>query len=142
MNPAVASPVCRLPRSFRGALVWPLGLAFLAGGLSRAQPASGRPPAPERRAGSSDDIITLSEFAVRAEAQTGYVASESMTGSRIPTMVKDLPFNIDVLTSEFMDDFATQDYSKLFNGGMITSDQEVLRYFQWVTGRSSLPAVK
>lgn len=75
-------------------------------------------------AAANDDVISLSEFTVRGESQTGYIASESMTGSRMPTKVKDLPFNIDVLTSEFMDDFATQDYSKLYQGGLITSDQD------------------
>ena len=73
---------------------------------------------------AGDEIISLSEFTVSADAQTGYVASQTMTGSRIPTRVQDLPFNIDVITSDFMDDFATQDYSKIVLGGMLTSDQD------------------
>lgn len=89
----------------------------------RAQTAA-RPPAAARASNSGDEIITLSDFTVSAEAQTGYIASETLTGSRLPTKVKDLPFNIEVLTSEFMDDFATQDYSKIYQGGMLTNDQD------------------
>src|SRR5207237_10117418 len=44
--------------------------------------------------------------------------------SRLATKIKDLPYNIDVLNAEFMDDFAMQDYSKVVQGGMITSDQD------------------
>jgi hypothetical protein len=72
----------------------------------------------------ANDVVALSEFTVRESAQTGYVASESMTGSRMPTPIKDLPFNIDMITSEFLDDFATQDYSKIVQGGLLTSDQD------------------
>src|SRR5690242_20194230 len=52
------------------------------------------------RPSNSDEIVTLSEFTVRPEAQAGYVASEVMSGSRIPTKIKDLPFSINVITSE------------------------------------------
>ena len=36
----------------------------------------------------------------------GYIASESMTGSRVATPIRELPFSVNVLTSEFFDDFA------------------------------------
>src|SRR5688500_10850481 len=58
------------------------------------------PPRPQ------DDVLTLSEFAVRADPARGYVASETLTGSRVRTPIIDLPYTVNVLTSEFFEDFA------------------------------------
>lgn len=88
-----------------------LGLA----GTGRAQTSAADPKSP-------DEIVSLSEFTVTADTQNGYVASESLTGSRIATKIKDLPFNIDVITSQFLDDFAVLDNSQIFQGGVITDD--------------------
>jgi len=59
------------------------------------------PAAPARH----DDVIELSPFTVKADQSGGYIASESVTGSRVATPIKDLPFSINVITSEFMNDF-------------------------------------
>jgi len=53
-----------------------------------------------------EDAVELSPFEVRAEATDGYVASESMTGSRVAVKIIDLPYTVNVLTSEFFEDFA------------------------------------
>ncbi len=54
-----------------------------------------------------EDVFQLSEFNVSADAgDRGYVASETMTGSRVATKIIDLPYTVNVLTSEFFDDFA------------------------------------
>jgi iron complex outermembrane recepter protein len=54
----------------------------------------------------SDEVITLSDFNVSITPDRGYVASETMTGSRVATRIIDLPYTVNVLTSEFFDDFA------------------------------------
>jgi iron complex outermembrane receptor protein len=74
------------------------------------------PPAPEKK---SDEVITLSEFSVKAEDDRGYVASETMTGSRINTKIIDLPYSTVNLTSEFFEDFGVLelDDSLTFIGG-------------------------
>ena len=54
----------------------------------------------------SDEVISLSEFTVKAESDRGYIASETMTGSRVKTQIADLPYTVNVLTSEFFEDFA------------------------------------
>ena len=70
----------------------------------------------------SDEVVTLSEFQVQAQEDRGYIASESMTGTRVKTQIKDLPFSVNVLTSEFFDDFAMFElnenlvYISSFNG--------------------------
>ena len=69
----------------------------------RAQSAPAPAPAAAK---SSGEVITLSEFNVQADPNRGYVASETMTGSRVRTPIIDLPYTVNVLTSEFFKDFA------------------------------------
>jgi iron complex outermembrane receptor protein len=76
-------------------------LALVACGTVRAQVAA-TTPAPKPR----EDVVTLSEFSVRADSERGYVASETLTGSRVRTPIIDLPYTVNVLTSEFFEDFA------------------------------------
>jgi len=52
-----------------------------------------------------DEIIELSPFTVVADNRDSYVASESVTGTRVKTQIKDLPFSVSVITSEFLNDF-------------------------------------
>jgi iron complex outermembrane receptor protein len=56
-------------------------------------------------AAAADESITLSPFEVRTEAQRGYIASETMSGTRVATQIKDLPYTVNVLTSEYFNDF-------------------------------------
>ncbi|MBI5766490.1 MAG: TonB-dependent receptor [Verrucomicrobia bacterium] len=60
-------------------------------------------PAPA--ATKPEDTVLLSEFTVKESSAVGYVASESITGTRVATQIKDLPFSVSVITSEFMQDF-------------------------------------
>lgn len=56
-------------------------------------------------AATGDDVVKLSEFNVKAETNRGYEASETLTGSRVKTQIADLPYTVNVLTSEFFEDF-------------------------------------
>src|SRR4051812_16691620 len=76
------------------------GFAFTLAQLLSAQ--STPPPAPSET--KSDEAVVLSEFSVNAAPNRGYLASESMSGSRVATPIKDLPFTVNVVTSEFMKD--------------------------------------
>src|SRR5688572_13338323 len=50
--------------------------------------------------------LELSPFEVKADDNRGYVASETLTGTRVATQIKDLPYTVNVVTSEFFEDFA------------------------------------
>lgn len=76
--------------------------AFGAGLSLSAQVAS--EPASEPKDGG--DVVVLSAFEVSAKATNEYVASESVTGTRIASQLRDLPFQVNVITAEFMNDFA------------------------------------
>ena len=62
----------------------------------------GQAPAPASR---RSETVELSPFEVTAQTDRGYVASETMTGSRVKTLIVDLPYTVNVMTSEFMADF-------------------------------------
>ncbi len=79
-----------------GRLLASIALTLIAPLLAQAQTA----PA------SKDDVVNLSEFTVKTGSDRGYSASETMTGVRTATQIKDLPFAVNVITSEFMEDFA------------------------------------
>lgn len=76
-----------------------LGVAALPFAIL-ATPAWSQPAAP-----IDEETVTLSPFEVRATQADDYIASESVTGSRVATPIKDLPFAINVITSEFLNDF-------------------------------------
>lgn len=52
-----------------------------------------------------EEAVTLSPFEVVAPAEDSYVASESLSGTRIRAQIMDLPFNVNVVTAEFVQDF-------------------------------------
>lgn len=78
----------------------PTGLAALLLGAAFATTVPAQTTAPD------DEIVTLHEFNVTASNDNSYVSSESTTGSRVNTQVKDLPYTVNVLTSEFFQDFS------------------------------------
>lgn len=88
-----------LPRrqALLGALV-----ALLASGLHAQTPAAPKADT----AAKSDEVLTLAEFSVTAESDSSYMPSESTTGSRVNAKVKDLPYAVSTLTSEFFKDFS------------------------------------
>ncbi|HEY0945322.1 MAG TPA: TonB-dependent receptor [Opitutaceae bacterium] len=65
-------------------------------------------------AAGDDDTVRLSEFTVNAEPDGSYVASETVTGSRVAEKIKNLPYNVNVITSEFLEDFAFFDLDEDF----------------------------
>ncbi len=108
------SPLARLLPLYPAALIGSLFISC----PTRAQTAASHPGS------DSGEIVRLSDFSVFADTQTGYTASESESGSRIPTSIKDLPFAVDMITSDFTNDFLIFDYSRTLQGGMITQDSD------------------
>ncbi|MDR1789611.1 MAG: TonB-dependent receptor plug domain-containing protein, partial [Opitutaceae bacterium] len=61
-----------------------------------------------------DEVITLEEFYVGAAAPDSYIVSESMGGTRTGAKILETPSMVQVITSEFMEDFQTlDDYNDL-----------------------------
>ncbi len=73
-----------------------LAVVFL---LAGSLPAQTRPPLP-----ADEPAVELTPFVVSTSAVTGWVATETLAGSRLRTNLKDIPNQIETLTKDFMDD--------------------------------------
>ncbi len=60
----------------------------------------------------SEDTIVLNPFVIEADSETGWVATQSLAGSRLNTDLKDIAAPIEVLTKDFMDEFALNSISE------------------------------
>ncbi len=79
-------------RRLAGLFAWCLALSAVTALAQTAAP-------------KKEDVVELSPFEVKAEDNRGYIAAETMTGTRVATQIKDLPYTVNVLTSEFFEDF-------------------------------------
>lgn len=60
-------------------------------------------------AGLNDDVIELSPFAVDASLDSGYLATGTLSGSRLNTRLRDVPASVTVLTRDLLDDIGATD---------------------------------
>jgi outer membrane receptor protein involved in Fe transport len=61
---------------------------------------------------SGDEPVKLSPFVVSTDKDRGYAATNSVSGSRVNTAIKDIPIPIQVITSEFISDIGATDLRK------------------------------
>lgn len=87
-----------------------LAALFASGGwqLGAQTVAPATTPPPEE-----DEPVVLSPFEVKTERDTGYVATETLAGTRIRTQLKDVGAAISVITKEFMNDVGATDNTSL-----------------------------
>lgn len=81
---------------------------LVAAPIAPAQTAS-TPPAPATEAPADpdeEDVITLSPFIVDSGRETGWSANDTLSASRTKQALKDVPVNIDAITTDFMKDLA------------------------------------
>lgn len=71
----------------------PVLLLFLCARVEAATPVDG-------------NVVELSPFTITADDENSYIASESVTGSRVAVKIQDLPYHVNVITNEFLTDFA------------------------------------
>lgn len=83
-------------------------LALLLTCAVASLPAQTTPPA--SAASRDEPVITLSEFNVTASSASEYLATESTIGTRIASKILDLPFAVNVVTAEFLEDFNALDF--------------------------------
>lgn len=56
-----------------------------------------------------EEIVVLSPFKVTTEKDRGYRATNSISGSRLDTSIKDIPMPIEVITEQFLKDTGAKD---------------------------------
>jgi hypothetical protein len=80
---------------------------FLCAGLSLTVAAIAQtvpPPAATKPSTDEQSPVELSPFVVSTTSDTGWIATETLAGSRLRTNFKDVPNQIETLTKDFMDD--------------------------------------
>ncbi len=55
---------------------------------------------------ANEEVVSLSPFVVDQSSETGWVATQSLAGSRLKTDIKDIAAPLEVMTKDFMDEFA------------------------------------
>ncbi len=95
------------PSSVTGIAIVLLVLASAAA-HGQSAPAVAQVPAPNRAA--SDPAVQLSVFEVTAEKDLGYAASTALTGTRTSEKLANLPNSISVMTQEFLQDIAVNNF--------------------------------
>lgn len=71
------------------------------------------------------EVIQLSEFEITAVKDDSYFASETLTGTRIRAEIKELPFNVSVITSELIEDFDMSDVSDALSFTASATDNDI-----------------
>src|ERR1700722_11389069 len=69
--------------------------------------------APLLRANDSDETVQLPQFSVAEAQDQGYLASDSVTGSRLNTPRRDIPFTVDAFTQQFIEDIGATDLTDI-----------------------------
>jgi len=94
--------------------LWPLA--------ATAQQTAGSPtPTKEEE----DKVVHLSPFVVTTEKDKGYLATNSISGTRLDTPIKELPMPIEVITEQFLRDTGSNDLrqSLRYSAGIILQSQ-------------------
>ena len=87
------------PSRLRFAAVYSAGLLCAVAALPAQVAPSGVAPAPAK-----EQAIELSPFIISSERETGWSANDTLTATRTKQALKDVPVNIDAITSDFMED--------------------------------------
>ncbi len=83
-------------------------LRSLAPGDANAAGRRSSPPAPV----SGDEVVALNEFRVSSSMVNQYLATDSITGTRVASRLSELPFAVNVVTSEFINDFVLLEFNE------------------------------
>jgi iron complex outermembrane receptor protein len=107
---------------------------FLLAGLHLSAQTAAKPNTPPSPSATPSDeanseVITLGTFDVSSANNHGYTSDESTTGTRIKANLRDLPFSVSVITSDFINDFANFDFNdQVSNVSSLSTSEEEGQY--------------
>ncbi len=109
----------------------PLTLLLLAATLAPAQTVTPRPST----APAAGEAVVLSPFEVSTTGDVGYIATNSLAGSRLNSSLKDTPAIIDVFTKEFLADIGATNLEQamLYANNSQVDDGDTLRVNNGIT---------
>lgn len=75
---------------------------------------------------SDEELVRLSEFRVDSSQDVGYRATNTISGTRLNTPIKDVPMPIEVITEEFIRDINAVDFreSLRYSAGILLSSKQ------------------
>jgi len=111
-SPAGLHPGRRSPFAPPLRLLLPAAVALVLG-LPPAGRAQTAPSAPAAGGETKDEAIKLSVFEVVADADVGYRATQTLSGSRTAQLLRDTPSSISVLNRALMEDLIVTDIAEL-----------------------------
>lgn len=110
-------------KAFQRLLLLSLSGCFPALLIANARAEESRPA---KSAHAEDEVIELSPFTVNSEKDKGYKATTSVAGTRLSTLIKDVPMSIEVITNEFIRDTGATNLreSLRYSSGIVLSSQQ------------------
>lgn len=80
--------------------------------------------APNSSVPADSDIVVLSPFEVTAAADQGYAPSETLSGTKVRTPLRDIPMNMQIVTADFIKDIDATDLQEAmaYNASVVVSD--------------------
>lgn len=125
-------PVVPLSRDRRWLAAFACGLATVSGPLAFAQspsPSAAEPTSSDVAATApttdKDGTVVLTPFQVSTEKDKGYRATNSISGTRLNTAIKDIPMPIEVITEKLVRDTGSNDLrqSLRYSAGILLQSQ-------------------
>lgn len=99
--------------TYRHTRILGVGLLVISYSLI-AQETTSKATAGKVAAVPNEEVLTLSRFQVNEDSDVGYRATQTVSGTRFKTEIKDLPMAMQVITSQFLEDTnATNIYDAL-----------------------------
>ena len=94
-----------IPQKLFFVLCTAAGLSLSSAGHAQTAPKPAATTEPDR----TDEPVKLSPFTVSTDKDKGYRATNSISGSRLDTAIKDMPMPIEVITEQFLRDTGSKD---------------------------------
>ncbi len=115
-----------------------LTLAAIALSLVAATVATAQTPPAAATATDPEETVKLSPFTVTTDRDVGYTATNSLSGTRTNTPIKDIPLNIQVFTRDLADDlliktqidFENYNAALVYGGNDTFSDNPIQQPYQ------------
>ncbi len=85
----------------------------LAGTWPLAAQTAAPAPAAQQPEATNEEVVILTPFEVTSESDTGYVATDTLAGTRIRTELKDIGSAVSVVTKDLMNDIGATDSGTL-----------------------------
>lgn len=88
--------------------------ALLLAMLFFAPPLSAQPEADENQDETLGEVVNLSPFEISGEDEPGYLATQTLAGTRLRSDIRDVAASISIVTKRFLEDTGVTDINQLF----------------------------